>query len=285
MIGAATAKNVFHVFCLLMYTNTAYQSMLIMDLSVSIPHLLAGVVVGFLAGDLVSGIGHYAMDTFNIPGLAAAHDNFRTHHENPLSMEMYPMAESICELMPVSWASVALVTLWANHKQTETRSTVTNTSVAFVAIATLSFSVSVGAIQFAHRMAHRRSHADTRDSSGRRVVPRVPPMIMFLQDNYIMLHPDHHRLHHATEVGNYCIAAGTTSWLLDLLLDACRMPVSRYSTNKVQGQSKQKLLKDTTARRLIVSRYKESQASASITRQIGRPLNIFALCKNTMTWP
>jgi hypothetical protein len=65
-----------------------------------LPVLLKG---SHFTGDFASGIYHYVMDTYNIEGFDILHTNFRKHHANVMSLEKFPISESITEVMPVGF--------------------------------------------------------------------------------------------------------------------------------------------------------------------------------------
>jgi hypothetical protein len=93
-------------------------------------------------------------------------------------------------------------------------------------------------------MAHRRNHEYDENNNKKFYIPNF---IKFLQDNNIILNNKEHSKHHVTEVMNYCIANGSTSHILDNIIDYFDMPLSSYKNsnnihNKISIRDKYKII-------------------------------------------
>jgi hypothetical protein len=176
----------------------------------AIPILKAGHFIG----DLASGIGHYLMDTFNFNILKTIHYNFRRHHINVLSLEDYNIIESVAEVTPIGIPFLCINLFISIYK---TNVILSNVNAIFI-IANIILCSS----QISHRLSHRRSHNSKHQF-------HIPYIVRILQDNNIILNPMHHRLHHTSEILNYCIANGSASVFLDKVIDVFNLPVSIYN--------------------------------------------------------
>ncbi len=173
------------------------------------------IILGYYIGDFFSGIYHYFMDTYDIYYIKELHKNFRIHHDNPLSLERFPFIASVVEIMPVGIVQ-GLLTLhfFKNYPLVILGSVITNLVMC--------------SAQVAHRFAHRRTHEY--DKNGNKQY-YIPSFIKFLQDKNIILNNKEHRKHHLTEVMNYSISNGSTSSILDTVIDKFNLPVSTYKNS------------------------------------------------------
>jgi len=186
--------------------------------------------IGYCVGDLLSGLYHYFMDTYDLKILKDYHKYFRAHHTNPLSMEKYPMLTTVVEIMPIG----IIIGLIAQHY-------ITSTPLLAIIIV---INLVICSSQFVHRMAHRRNHEYDENNNKKFYIPNF---IKFLQDNNIILNNKEHSKHHVTEVMNYCIANGSTSHILDNIIDYFDMPLSSYKNsnnihNKISIRDKYKII-------------------------------------------
>lgn len=183
-----------------------------------LPILLKG---SHFTGDLASGIYHYVMDTYNIPGLDIFHVNFRKHHNNVMSLETFPMLETISEIMPVGYLPLIgslLISDIANATENDT--------LMMANIFSILTNIIMCSAQIAHRFAHRRNHEYNADGVKQFY---IPDFVKWLQDNEIILSNKHHSKHHKTEIMNYCISNGSSSPFLDKLIDVFDLTVSTYA--------------------------------------------------------
>jgi hypothetical protein len=173
------------------------------------------ILLGYFTGDFFSGLYHYFMDTYDFPFLKELHKNFRKHHDDPLSMEKYPLSTSITEIMPVGIIMGIL-------------SSYTLTNYPLILLSSIIANLVMCSAQIAHRFAHRRTHEY--DENGQKQF-YIPDFIKFLQDTKIILNNKEHKKHHLTEVMNYCISNGNTSVILDKTIDIFDLPVSTYKNS------------------------------------------------------
>jgi hypothetical protein len=180
------------------------------------PVLPFATKLGFQLGDFYSGLYHYFMDTYDFSLLYKLHENFRKHHDNPLSMEKFPWMESITEITPIGIPMLFLIEF---------------DNQLFQYIHILSNMVMCSA-SISHRFAHRRTHENDKDKNGKKIFSKVPEIIRYLQDNNIILNPKHHKKHHKLEITNYCISNGSTSKLMNKIINLFELPISTYKNSK-----------------------------------------------------
>jgi len=152
---------------------------------------LAGIPLGWLAADLLSGLVHWFCDRFfEETSPVIGHvliAPFREHHRDPLAMTRHGFLEltgnSCAGLLPVLLAAAA-------------------TTGGILADATIvAGAVAVGATNFFHKWAH---------------APAVPRAVAWLQAQHLILAPAHHAGHHrAGHAGRYCVTAGWLNGLVD----------------------------------------------------------------------
>jgi ubiquitin-conjugating enzyme E2 variant len=156
---------------------------------------LAGVFVGLLGADLVSGIVHWVGDTWGTPDWPILGPSlirpFREHHEDPQAIVRHDFVETNGNN---SLGSLVLVLAGL--------ATPLDGPVGDVVASTL---LSLSVWLFATNQIHKWAHAAAR-----------PRSVRWLQDHRWILSPEHHALHHAQPFDRYyCI---TTGWLNPLLL-------------------------------------------------------------------
>jgi ubiquitin-conjugating enzyme E2 variant len=146
---------------------------------------LAAVVLGMLAADLLSGVVHWAFDTWGSPATpwvgALAIRTFREHHANARAMLDHDFVETNGHNIALS-ATASALGLCALGPFAERALFAT---ACFVAMTS---------------QIHKWAHMD-----------EAPPLVRLLQRVRLVLSPGHHRGHHdAPHTRNYCI---TTGWL------------------------------------------------------------------------
>lgn len=173
------------------------------------------ILIGYLFGDLLSGLYHYFMDTYDFLFIKELHKHFRLHHDNPLSMEKYPISTSLTEIMPVGIVKgIITFYLLGNYP--------------LLLLSTIVSNIIMCSAQISHRLAHRRTHEY--DENGNKQY-HIPAFIKFLQNKKIILNNKEHKKHHLTEVMNYCISNGNTSGILDKIIDTFHLPLSTYKNS------------------------------------------------------
>jgi ubiquitin-conjugating enzyme E2 variant len=174
-----------------------------------------GAAVGYLAGDLMSGVVHWFCDTFfeehsPVIGRVLIHP-FREHHRDPLAMTRHDFAEiagNSCLALAPGLGIVALLPaptrpLWLG---------------AYAAL--LVFTVVAVVTNQLHKWAH---------------MPAVPGYVAAMQRTGLILRPPRHAAHHRTQAEAYCVATGWLNPFLDRIgffpaveraLVALRLPMS-----------------------------------------------------------
>ncbi|HEY2380880.1 MAG TPA: fatty acid desaturase CarF family protein [Terriglobia bacterium] len=154
--------------------------------------LTAGVLSGFVAQDFVSGLIHWACDTWGSPATPIIGDPlirvFREHHSDPKAMTHHGfVATNGANCLATLPALLPALMLPLNGNATWSM---------YVA----AFVLSLTSFGFITNQAHKWAHMD------------VPPKsAAWLQSRALILPPQHHAIHHATPFdSHYCI---TTGWM------------------------------------------------------------------------
>jgi ubiquitin-conjugating enzyme E2 variant len=154
--------------------------------------VLTAALLGYLAADLVSGLVHWAADTWGSPDLPvigpAVLQPFREHHRDPLAITRHDFVETNGNNCLACLPFMGLA-IWLAPKPGEAGSVFLSSflgALVFWELLTNQF----------HKWAH---------------LPAPPPLIAALQRWHLILPPAHHQLHHTRPFNShYCI---TTGWL------------------------------------------------------------------------
>ena len=155
---------------------------------------LAGVALGFVGADLVSGIVHWVGDTWGTPEWPILGPSlirpFREHHVDPQAIVRHDFIETNGN------SSIgSIILLGAGFAMP------LDSAAGDLAASTF---LSLSAWLFATNQIHKWAHAATR-----------PRAVSWFQDRGWILNPSHHAIHHASPFDRYyCI---TTGWLNPLL--------------------------------------------------------------------
>jgi len=168
------------------------------------PHLpqrpwlfLTAALLAYLAADLVSGVVHWAADTWGSTDLPivgpAVLGPFREHHRDPLAITRHDFVETNGNNCLVSLPVLGLA-IWLvpapGEPGTIFLSSFLGTLVVWVLLTN----------QF-HKWAH---------------LPVPPPLLAFLQRWHLILPPAHHAPHHTRPfTSHYCITTGWLNWTLN----------------------------------------------------------------------
>jgi ubiquitin-conjugating enzyme E2 variant len=155
--------------------------------------VLLAIPIGIALGDLMSGVVHWAADTYghdDTPLLGPSFIRaFRQHHVYPrdiCSHNLVSVVGNTC-IFAVPVLSLGMLVIWLGPVAWWR-------AFGFFTIAIMT-GVTVATNQF-HKWAHQE---------------RVSRLVAFLQQMRLVLAPDHHQLHHSTPFNsNYCI---TNGWL------------------------------------------------------------------------
>lgn len=163
-----------------------------------LPWLIAlAIPLGVIGGDFVSGIVHWAADTYGSEDMPVIGPSlvkpFRLHHVYPRDICTHGLVETtgnVC-ILAVPLLSVSLYLMWLMPE---------SGLLAFSAVClTLMAAATVATNQF-HKWAHQESPSS---------------LARWLQHKRLVLEPRHHKLHHTEPFNmNYCI---TNGWLNPLL--------------------------------------------------------------------
>jgi hypothetical protein len=156
-----------------------------------------GALLGLVFGDFVTGLVHWAADTYGEEGTPVIGRSlvkpFRVHHVRPLEICEHGIVETIGNTCILAAPLLALFALFMTAGET-------SAAAAFaVYTAVVTVGVTVATNQF-HKWAHREA---------------PPWAVRVLQRSRIILSPEHHRTHHAAPfASSYAI---TNGWLNPLL--------------------------------------------------------------------
>ena len=178
-------------------------SLLIVRISVADPvargwTLVGAIAMGYLAADFISGLVHWAFDTWGSPDTPVIGQGFirpfREHHTDPLSITRHDFVATngnTCIASLPLLAAACVIPL---------------TSAASTILAMFLLSLALGLL--ATNQIHKWAHLD-----------HPGPLVRLLQRCRLILTPEHHRVHHvAPYATHYCI---TTGWL-NAILEATR---------------------------------------------------------------
>lgn len=158
--------------------------------------VLTAALLAYLAADLVSGVVHWAADTWGSPDLPvigrAVLRPFREHHRDPLAITRHDFVETNGNNCLISLPVLGLA-IWLASDPAGAGSVFLSSFLgALVAWVLLTN-------QF-HKWAH---------------LPEPPPVLTFLQRCQLILPPAHHALHHTRPFNShYCITTGWLNWPL-----------------------------------------------------------------------
>jgi ubiquitin-conjugating enzyme E2 variant len=153
--------------------------------------IAAGLLVGYLGADLLSGSVHWFCDTFfsedtPIIGRTVIWP-FRDHHRHPTAITGYRLLEqdgtSYFVLIPPLVTAIA-----AGPPEGSALALATHAALCGFAL---------GA--YGTNLFHKWAHSDA-----------VPPLVGWLQRRRLILSPEAHLVHHRTYTGGYCVTSG---WL------------------------------------------------------------------------
>ena len=159
--------------------------------------VVLAVPIGIIGGDFMSGIVHWAADTYGSEDMPVIGPSlvkpFRLHHIYPRDICTHGLVETtgnVC-ILAVPGLSGSLYLMWLLPNS------------GLLAFAAVSFAL-MGAATVATNQFHKWAHQETPSSFAR-----------WLQRKRLVLEPAHHKLHHTQPFNvNYCI---TNGWLNPLL--------------------------------------------------------------------
>jgi len=174
--------------------------------------VLTAALLGYLAADLVSGLVHWAADTWGCPDLPvigpAVLRPFREHHRDPLAITRHDFVETNGNNCLISLPVLGLA-IWLSPGRDGAGSVFLPSvlgALVFWVLLTNQF----------HKWAH---------------LPRPSPLVAGLQRWHVILPPAHHQLHHTRPfTSHYCITTGWLNWplgwarafpLLECCITAC----------------------------------------------------------------
>lgn len=157
----------------------------------------AGVLLGLVFGDFITGLVHWAADTYGEESTPVIGRSlvkpFRVHHVRPQEICEHGIVETVGNTCILAAPLLALCLAFAAHVESSAAAAFS----AFTAVVTLG--VTVATNQF-HKWAHRQD---------------PPRLVRLLQRSKLILGPEHHQTHHAEPFqSSYAI---TNGWLNPLL--------------------------------------------------------------------
>ncbi|MEM7411777.1 MAG: fatty acid desaturase CarF family protein [Myxococcota bacterium] len=170
---------------------------LVTNEAASLPILALGVLAGVALGDAISGLVHWACDTWGSPETPIVGAGlirwFREHHDRPASILDHDAIEIHGQGALAAAAALGLAALPG----------IRDALLQAPALYALGLAAVVSAA-FANQ-AHQWAHT-----------PRAPRLVRGLQRRGLLLSPGHHLQHHRPpHIGRYCITGGWLNPLLD----------------------------------------------------------------------
>ena len=166
--------------------------------------VLIAVPAGWLAADLLSGLAHWALDSFGsarTPVIGNAFIRpFRAHHADPEEMTRHDFVEThgsscLSALPLLAAASLVPLAAWAGI--------LTQAALLFSALGVL-------ATNQCHKWAHMEESA-------------TPRLVVWMQRRWLVLPREHHRLHHTPPYNtHFCMSSGWLNAPFNALLRAWR---------------------------------------------------------------
>lgn len=151
---------------------------------------IPGCLLGIGAADLVSGVVHWAADTYGderTPVFGGFIGTFRVHHTDPADITRHDPVEANADVFLFSAPVHCLLLWWLRDG------------------VLLSFLFGLFAASYPTSQLHKWAHLRQR-----------PPLVSALQKAGLLLGPEHHARHHCGEhAAAYCIATGWLNPLLD----------------------------------------------------------------------
>jgi ubiquitin-conjugating enzyme E2 variant len=149
------------------------------------------VMAGFVAQDFVSGLVHWACDTWGSPETPLVGKpfirTFREHHIDPKSITRHDFVETNGDNC-LATLPVLLLALWL----------LPLSPGATWSLSAAVFVLSLTCFGFMTNQAHKWAHMDT-----------PPNAVSWFQRHGLILSPEHHATHHSAPFDrNYCITAG-----------------------------------------------------------------------------
>ena len=105
--------------------------------------------------------------------------------------------------------------------------------------------------QLIHKYSHQRKHENDKNEDGSLKYSQLPTFIKYLQDKRIILNQYEHKIHHETEIINYCISHSHSDRLFEYFINNLHFPSAFYMRNnqklkKIKYNDKDKYIKKTT---------------------------------------
>ena len=155
------------------------------------------IPLGVILGDFVSGIVHWAADTYGSEDMPVIGPSlvkpFRLHHVYPRDICTHGLVETtgnVC-ILAVPFLSVSLYLMWLMPR---------SSLLAFSVVCSALMALATVATNQFHKWAHQENPSS---------------FARWLQRNRLVLEPEHHKLHHTQPFNiNYCI---TNGWLNPVL--------------------------------------------------------------------
>jgi len=161
------------------------------------------LLAAYFAADLMSGIFHWLGDTFASPSTPIIGEKFvkpfRDHHDDPLEITQHGFLLTNANNAAVL-VLIFLPGMYVYDKFVE--------ASFFSNIAVFFFMAMIFITNQIHKYAH---------------LPTVPRWVSFLQRYRIILHPEHHAIHHTPPYdSNFCITNGSLDIVMNFLLHKMR---------------------------------------------------------------
>jgi len=162
-----------------------------------IMHILLQIIIGIIIADFISGIFHWFEDTYidyctTIPILSDIAKDNELHHYFPRTMLTYTYLENMAVTLPLTGLAIVLIYFY-------NKNFVMKYSYLFITLFIFGSTANVF-----HRFSHMRDC-------------ELPPIIKWLQDNYIIINHKDHSHHHTTSIDSYCTVIPYNNYLLDAI--------------------------------------------------------------------
>lgn len=157
--------------------------------------VIIAILSGQLAADFISGVFHWALDTWgtvDVPFIGSVIGEFREHHIDPSAMTLKPSRDTNGNNF-----GMALIGLCMMH-------CCQSIGLFKTALAIYSFAVGVALTNQFHKWSHLPGY-------------KLPAIVRILQKSGIILSFQHHHKHHVEHLSHYCITNGWMNEPLEMV--------------------------------------------------------------------
>jgi plasmanylethanolamine desaturase len=196
--------------------------------------LVPVIPLGFLASDLFTGMIHWCFDNYGSVDTPVFGSTFifpfREHHDLPQKMCQHDLATTVGNSCIAGAPSQAVFGAFALFYSA-------NPSDHILGLSTVLFLSTFIALTVATNLFHKWAHSPAENN---------PAFVALLQNNHLVLNPNHHRIHHSSPYDRYyCITCGWMNPFLERIAFFPRVERALAAIGFHTYERKQELLRYT----------------------------------------